>query len=138
MMERITPALETNFAIPSTSYCTHPLAEFPLEVDCDPIFERQRPMPIKFKAASEKTMREWKETARIEKAPRNAPWNVPVHCVLKKDEQGRFETDENGDPVEVRPCFDFRTINSRTKEFFSPMPHINAIFALMACSCKCH
>ena len=131
MMKIVEPALQENYQISQDSFCTHPLAEFPLEVDCDPIYERQRRIPETFKPAFEKAMHAWQLTKRIEKAPRNTPWNVPVHCVLKKDEQGRYQKDSNGDPVQVRPCFDFRTWNRNTRNYFSPIPNIAAIFSLM-------
>ena len=109
----MTPALQQNFAIPASSFCTHPLAEFPLETDCDPIYLRQHPIPIKSKEAFIRTINEWKATKRIERAPQSCPWNTPVHCVLKKDEQGRY--DENN--IDVRPCFNFNNCTTFTNPF---------------------
>lgn len=106
-------------------FCSYPHAVIPIETsDHAPIFRRQYEVANALKKAVSDKINELHTRGIIRLSNPRSPWNMPLLCAPKKDEQGN--------KIGIRVCLDTRALNEIIPEDTFKVPLIRDIFKKVA------
>ena len=101
----LTPLLEANKRIPSSSFCNLPEAQVRIKtIPRKMSYIRQYDLPPKLEEVLDETMSKWLADGVITKEPSTCTFNTPILFVPKKD--------ANGNVTSRRPVLDLHHINN--------------------------
>ncbi|MEZ0209070.1 MAG: RNase H-like domain-containing protein, partial [Candidatus Paceibacterota bacterium] len=106
-------------------FCSYPYAKIPIKTGKHaPIYRRQYEVAEALKSAVSKKIKELLERGIVRYSSPRCPWNMPLLCAPKKD--------ENGNKVGIRVCLDTRALNQIIPEDTYKVPLIRDIFKRVA------